>query len=81
MMYVIYTTWLKREWVPCLGLGTYTLEDEALTVAQNTAAAERAAFPNDPSRIVVVECTNFPKTMDNATVAALMATGKAITVI
>lgn len=79
--YEIYTLWMKNEWVPLLSLGMFEDQAEALSKAQECAAAELAAFPNDPSRIVVVECAGFPKTMNLATMAALIEAKKAIVVL
>jgi hypothetical protein len=79
--YALYTQWMKQDWVPYLSVGLFENQAEALSEARKCATAELAAFPNDPSRIVVVECTDFPKTMSNAAMMALNAVGKAIVVI
>lgn len=80
--YALYTLWMKRDWVPYLSEGLFENgKEEALSKAQECAKAELAAFPDNPSRIVVVECAGFPKTMNLEAMAALLATGKAITVL
>lgn len=79
--YALYTLWLKSDWVPYLSVGLFEDQAEALSKAQECAAAELAAFPDTPSRIVVVECAGFPKTLSLETMARLLATGKAIAVI
>jgi hypothetical protein len=79
--YALYTQWMKQDWVPYLSVGLFEDQAEALSKAQACATAELAAFPNDPSRIVVVEYDGFPKTMSNAAMMALNAVGKAIVVL